>query len=77
MEPTTQSDPGWTRMPSPGAKFSGLSRQSLYRACEAGSVRFRSVKIRPDSKRGVPYFSAADVKALIEGASSVTNPATA
>jgi hypothetical protein len=60
-------DPKWVRMPTAGEKLEGLSRHSLYRAIQAGRIRFRSVKLRPDAKRGIPYVAHSDILRLIDG----------
>jgi len=69
MQTPLQSDPLWERMPAPGKKLEGLSRHSINRAVQSGLVRFRSVRLRPDAKRGIPYVSRADLLALIANAS--------
>ncbi len=71
MEATIQSDPKWHRMPTPGQKLGGLSRNSIYRGIESGCIRGRGVKLSPDAKRSIPYVSLADIEALIEGAPSM------
>jgi hypothetical protein len=64
-------------MPSPGDKLEGLSRHSIYRAVQSGLVRSRSVRLRPDAKRGIPYVSLSDIRNLIENAASAAMPSTA
>lgn len=66
----SEDDPLWERMPGPGKKLDGFSRDSLYRGVERGLIRFRSVKLRPDAKRGVPFISRADIRKLIENSPS-------
>jgi hypothetical protein len=70
---TVIDDPLWTRMPTPGEKLECLSRHSIYRLVESGAVRFRSVKLRPDAKRGVPFVSRADILKLIDNSPSASD----
>jgi hypothetical protein len=66
-------DPQWTRMPIPGEKLEGLGRHSIYRGVESGAIRSRSVKLRADAKRGIPYVSRADILKLIDNSPSASD----
>jgi hypothetical protein len=58
----------WTRLPTTGEKFLGMSRSTIHRFIRAKKIR-SSVVTQPGCKTGITYFSAKDVVGLIDRAS--------
>ena len=59
----------WTRLPSTGEKFMGMSRSTITRLTETGKIR-KSTIIQPGRKTGIVFFSAADLISLISQSSN-------